>query len=150
MTSCVIEQCVVRMNGVYSIQQRQLLHSRILFPCRKRTSITEHPQHSHPAAVWSRKERKAPVIGECRCDSATNTGIQHREDDQDDSELIRDIISSHDLYIVLISMALLDKHLRPMAKFLGVPRYASKNKKWLFFELASRMLARKWVSITGE
>ena len=47
-------------------------------------------------------------------------------------------------------MALLDKHLRPTAKFLGVPRCASKNKNWLVFELASRMLARKWVSIIGE
>ena len=131
MTSCVIEHAV----------------------CSEDEWSLFDPATSTPpftVSVSVQKERKAPVIGECRCDSATNTGIQHREDDQDESVVIWDIISSHDLYIVLISMALLDKHLRPTAKFLGVPRYASKNKNWLFFELASRMLARKWVSITGE
>ena len=92
------------------------------FRAERGRCIPEHPQHSDPVAVWSRKERKGPVIRECSCDSATNTGIQHREDDQDESVVIWDIISSHDLYIVLISMALLDKHLRPTAKFLGVPR----------------------------
>ena len=47
-------------------------------------------------------------------------------------------------------MALLNKHLRPMAKLLGVQRYSGKDKNWLVVELARELVARKWVAVNGD
>ena len=70
--------------------------------------------------------------------------------DQELSQRSSNAVVAAVLKLPTISMALMDKHLRPMAKLLGVPRYASKDKNWLVVELASRLVARKWVALHGD
>ena len=47
-------------------------------------------------------------------------------------------------------MALLKKHLKPMAKLFGVQHYSGKDKNWLVVELAHELVARKWVAFNGD
>ena len=47
-------------------------------------------------------------------------------------------------------MALMDKHLRPMAKLLGVPRYGGKDENWRIIEIANRLVAQQWVPMAGN
>ena len=65
------------------------------------------------------------------------------------SQRSSNIVVAAALKLPNITAALMDKHLRPMARALGMPKYSAKDKNWLIVDLARLLILKKWVTVPG-